>query len=72
MEHYSTLIGVVLEKIDQTYKDLNFNYKGLDDILKSHTAEELAHTPELITIKELRDIYGELIERLESRLPGIK
>ncbi|NOU96106.1 hypothetical protein GC093_23190 [Paenibacillus sp. LMG 31456] len=72
MEQYSTLIGVVLEKLDQSYKDLKFNYNGLDTILKGHTAEEAANTPELITIKDLRDTYGELIERLESRLPGIK
>jgi len=72
MERYSTLIGVVLEKLDQTYKELTFNYNGLDSILKEHSAEDAANTPELITIKDLRDVYGELIERLEHRMPGIK
>jgi hypothetical protein len=72
MDQYNTLIGVVLEKLDQTYKDLVFNYNGLDSILKGHSAEEAANTPELLTIKHLRDTYGEMIERLEQRMPGIK
>ncbi|TDF97708.1 hypothetical protein [Paenibacillus piri] len=72
MEKYSTLIGVVLEKLGQTYKELTFNYNGLDAILKEHSAEEAANTPELITIRDLRDTYGELIAQLEQRWPGIK
>jgi hypothetical protein len=72
MEQYNTLIGVVIEKLDQTYKDLKFNYNGLDSVLQSHSPEEAANTPELLTVKELRDVYGELIDRLEKRLPGLK
>ncbi len=29
MEQYQPLIGVILEKLDQTYKDLQFNYNAL-------------------------------------------
>ncbi|PZE19490.1 hypothetical protein [Paenibacillus xerothermodurans] len=72
MEQYSVLIGVIIEKLDQTYKDLKFNYDGLNSVLQSHTTEETENTPELLTMKELRDVYGELIHRLETRLPGIK
>ncbi|WP_231506194.1 hypothetical protein [Paenibacillus sp. UNC451MF] len=72
LEQYATLIGVILEKLDQTYKDLQFNYNGMDSVLKQHTEEERSNTPELLTIAELRDVYGELIRRLEERLPGIK
>ncbi|TVY07645.1 hypothetical protein [Paenibacillus cremeus] len=72
MEHYATLIGVVLEKLEQTYKDLKFNYEGLDSILKQHSLEEQANTPELLTIAHLRDAYGEFIQSVESRFPGIK
>lgn len=72
MEQYATLIGVILEKLDQTYKDLKFNYNGMDSVLGQHSAEERSNTPELLTITELRDVYGELIRRLEERLPGIK
>ena len=72
MEQYQTLIGVVLEKLDQTYKDLKFNYEGLDGILQSHTEEERQDTPELLTITELRRTYEDLIRALEHRLPGIK
>jgi hypothetical protein len=72
MEQYNTLIGVVLEKIDQTYKDLKFNHHGLDSVLKNHSPEEAADTPELITIAMLRDMYGSLIRDLEKHLPGIR
>ncbi|CAG7626494.1 hypothetical protein ACFQI7_14380 [Paenibacillus allorhizosphaerae] len=72
MEKYQTLIGVVLEKLDQTYKDLTFNYHGLDGVLQTHTEEERQNTPELLTINELRQVYDELIRCLEHRLPGIK
>ncbi|MFE5320052.1 hypothetical protein ACFQ88_15200 [Paenibacillus sp. NPDC056579] len=72
MEQYSTLIGVILEKLDQTYKDLLFNYNGMDGVLQQHSAEERASVPELMTIAELKDVYGELIRRLEERMPGIK
>jgi hypothetical protein len=72
MEHYSTLIGVVLEKMDQTYKDLKFNYIGLEGVLKSHSQEEIMNTPELITITMLKDMYGALVREIETQLPGIK
>ncbi|MBE1443383.1 hypothetical protein [Paenibacillus sp. OAS669] len=72
MEQYSTLIGVILEKLDQTYKDLKFNYNGMDGVLNQHSEEERSNTPELLTLAELRDVYGELIQRLEERMPGIK
>lgn len=72
MEQYQTLIGVVLEKLDQTYKDLKFNYHGLDSILSNHSEEEISNTPELMTITELRDSYGEFIQCMERRFPGIK
>ncbi|ALS23635.1 MULTISPECIES: hypothetical protein [Paenibacillus] len=72
MEQYQTLIGVVLEKLDQTYKDLKFNYQGLDSILGDQSPEEIANTPELITITDLRDAYGEFIQCIERRFPGIK
>lgn len=72
MEQYVALIGVILEKLEQAYKDLKFNYDGMDAVLRQHSPEEKANTPELITIGELRDIYGELITRLEARMPGLK
>jgi hypothetical protein len=72
MEQYQALIGVVLEKIDQTYKDLKFNYNGLDSVIKNHSQEEAANTPELITLAMLRDMYGSLIQEIEVHLPGIK
>nr|WP_275984011.1 hypothetical protein [Paenibacillus hamazuiensis] len=72
MEQYQTLIGVVLEKLDQTYKELKFNYNGLDGVLSGHTDEERSSVPELITIKDLRDAYGELIGCMEKRFPGLK
>jgi len=72
MEQYSTMIGVILEKLGQTYKDLKFNYNGIGGVLKQHSPEERASVPELITLAELRDVYGELMHRLEERLPGIK
>ncbi|MBP1989905.1 hypothetical protein [Paenibacillus eucommiae] len=72
MEQYQTLIGVVLEKLTQTYKEMKFNYDGLEGVLRTHTSEEISNTPELITITELRDSYGELISTLEKRFPGIK
>ncbi|MBP1156944.1 MULTISPECIES: hypothetical protein [unclassified Paenibacillus] len=72
MEQYQTLIGVVLEKLNQTYKDLKFNYKGLDSILSNHSAEEISNIPELITITDLRDSYGEFIQCMEKQFPGIK
>jgi hypothetical protein len=72
MEQYNTLIGVVLEKLQQSYNELVFNYQGLGGILDSHTEEERRNTPELITISELYSMYGEMIEHLEKRMPGLK
>ncbi|TBL80797.1 hypothetical protein [Paenibacillus thalictri] len=72
MEQYQPLIGVVLEKLAQTYKELKFNYEGLDGVLKAHTSEEIERTPELITIKDVRDAYGSLIDCMEKQFPGIK
>jgi hypothetical protein len=72
MEQYQNLIGVVLEKMDQTYKDLTFNFDGLSAILNSHSVEENSNTPELITISDLRACYEDLIKTLENRFPGIK
>lgn len=72
MEQYQSLIGVILEKLDQTYKDLQFNYNGLDGIIKGHSEQEVQNTPELITMMELRDSYFELIQVLEKRFPGLK
>ncbi|MED4603507.1 hypothetical protein P9314_23040 [Paenibacillus validus] len=72
MEQYQPLIGVILEKLDQTYKDLQFNYNGLDGIIKGHSEHEVRNTPELITITELRDSYLELLQVMEKRFPGLK
>jgi hypothetical protein len=72
MEQYQSLIGVVLEKLDQTYKELRFNYDGLASVLDRHTPEEIASTPELLTITELWNAYGEFIRSMEQRFPGIK
>jgi hypothetical protein len=72
LEHYQTLIGVVLEKVEQTYKDLKFNFDGLEGVLKGHSQEEIDHTPELLTITMLKDMYGALIQELEQQLPGLK
>lgn len=72
MEQYASLIGVVLEKLDQTYKDLKFNFEGLGSVLERHSEEERKNVPELITMAELRDTYADMIRALEERLPGIK
>lgn len=72
MEQYQTLIGVVLEKLDQTYKELQFNYSGLNGVLSQHTEEEIRSTPELTTIKDLRDSYAEMVQCVEKLFPGIK
>ncbi|MDQ1910120.1 hypothetical protein RAC89_06360 [Paenibacillus sp. GD4] len=72
MEQYASLIGVVLEKLDQTYKDLKFNFEGLGSVLEQHSEEERKNVPELITMAELRDTYADMIRALEERLPGIK
>ncbi|MNI98833.1 hypothetical protein D3C73_1577600 [compost metagenome] len=72
MEQYASLIGVVLEKLDQTYKDLKFNFDGLGSVLDQHSEEERRMVPELITMAELRDTYADMIRALEERLPGIK
>ncbi|NHN30837.1 hypothetical protein [Paenibacillus agricola] len=72
MEPYQTLIGVVLEKVGQTYKELKFNYDGLEGVLKGHSQAEIEQTPELLTITMLKDMYGALILELEQQLPGIK
>ncbi|MEK8131200.1 hypothetical protein WMW72_25160 [Paenibacillus filicis] len=72
MDTYSNLIGVVLEKLIQTHKELQFNYEGLSGVLSQHTEEERRSIPELITIAELRDGYGELLHSLERRFPGVK
>lgn len=72
MEQYQTLIGVVIEKLQQSYNELVFNYQGLSGILDSHSEDERRNIPELLTIAELRDTYGEAIERLERRMPGLK
>jgi hypothetical protein len=72
MEQYQTLIGVVIEKIDQTYKELKFNFNGLEGVLNKHTEEEIANTPELLTITMLRDMYNGLIQEVEKHLPGVK
>ncbi|OXM84920.1 hypothetical protein [Paenibacillus rigui] len=72
MEHYQTLIGVVVEKLDQTYKDLKFNYQGLNGVLQQHSEEEIKQTPELTTIQDLRDAYDEMIRCAEKLFPGIK
>ncbi len=72
MEAYQNLIGVVLEKLGQTYKELKFNYEGLHGVLCNHSEEEISETPELLTIKELRDSYAEFIRTMENRFPGIK
>lgn len=72
MERYASLIGVVVEKLGETYKDLKFNLNGLEGILGEHGEEERTSIPELITIRELRDAYAEMIRCLEDRFPGIK
>lgn len=72
MEQYQALIGVVLEKMTETYKDLKYNYESLDELLLAHSPEELSTTPELITIQHLRDGYRDMMTSLESRFPGIK
>ncbi|SDD77568.1 hypothetical protein SAMN02799630_04006 [Paenibacillus sp. UNCCL117] len=69
---YANLIGVVIEKLIQTHKELQFNYEGLSSILGSHSEEERASVPELITMAELRDGYLELLQSLEKRFPGVK
>jgi hypothetical protein len=72
MDNYSQLIGVVLEKLIQTHKDLQFNYEGLSGLLNQHTEEERRTIPDLITMAELRDGYQELLQSLERRFPGVK
>ncbi|WP_159887257.1 hypothetical protein [Paenibacillus puerhi] len=71
-ESYSSLIGVVVEKLMKTHKELQFNYEGLNALLSGHTEEERGSVPELITIAELRDGYLELLQSLERRFPGVK
>ncbi|GKS09693.1 hypothetical protein YDYSY3_06930 [Paenibacillus chitinolyticus] len=72
MEHYQTLIGVVLEKLSQSHQELKFNLDGLNSVLANHTAEEIAAAPELLTIRELRDVYADIIAAAEKRFPGLK
>lgn len=72
MEQYQTLIGVVIEKLDQTYKDLAFNYNGLSGVLQQHTQEEIQKIPELTTIRDLRDSYADMMQCMEKLFPGIK
>ncbi|GIP37017.1 hypothetical protein J31TS4_02970 [Paenibacillus sp. J31TS4] len=72
MEQYQTLIGVVLEKLEQTYKEMRFNYDGLSSILQQHTEEEKQTVPELITIAELRNGYAEFLRAMEARYPGLR
>ncbi|MGF7032605.1 hypothetical protein J2T17_003528 [Paenibacillus mucilaginosus] len=72
MEAYQNLIGIVLEKMQLTHKELRFNLEGLNGVLQQHTEEEKQNTPELITITELRDTYAEALRALEARFPGLK
>ncbi|WP_068774825.1 hypothetical protein [Paenibacillus sp. FJAT-26967] len=72
MEHYQTMIGVILEKLDQTHKELSFNVQGLSSLLNNHTSEEIENTPELLTLRELRDSYAEILDTVEKRFPGLK
>ncbi|MVP01146.1 hypothetical protein [Paenibacillus lutrae] len=72
MEHYQTMIGVILEKLGQTHKELSFNVQGLNSLLNNHTSEEIENTPELLTIRELRDSYAEILGTVERRFPGLK
>ncbi|WP_281891181.1 hypothetical protein [Paenibacillus sp. YYML68] len=72
MEQYQTLIGVVIEKLGATHKELQHNCNGLGSILSQHSEEERLNTPELLTIQELHDGYKELLETLERRYPGLK
>ncbi|WP_426446591.1 hypothetical protein ACP26L_22625 [Paenibacillus sp. S-38] len=72
MEAYQNLIGVVLEKMQMTHKELRFNLDGLNGVLQQHSEEEKRDTPELLTIAELRDTYAELLSALEGRFPGLR
>ncbi|MFD2613368.1 hypothetical protein [Paenibacillus gansuensis] len=72
MEQYQMLIGVVIEKLNETYQDVVKNREGLQGILSMHTEEERANAPELLTISELHRAYDEFADLLESRFPGLK
>ncbi|WJH36974.1 hypothetical protein N6H14_15590 [Paenibacillus sp. CC-CFT747] len=72
MENYQMLIGVVMEKLGQTYKELKFHYDSLGSVLAEHSPEERKQIPELTTMEDLRGTYGELIRTLEDRYPGIR
>lgn len=71
-EAYQGMIGVVLEKLMQTHKELQFHCDGLRGVLAAHTPEEAANTPELLTAAELLSVYEELLTSLERRMPGLK
>jgi hypothetical protein len=72
MNSYQTFIGVVIEKLDQTYKDLNMTRNGLASALQGQTEATIRSTPELITISDLLAAYDELIAGMEKRFPGLK
>ncbi|MCZ8521233.1 MULTISPECIES: hypothetical protein [Paenibacillus] len=72
MEPYQNLIGVVLEKMQLTYKELLFNLEGLNGVLEQHSDEEKRNIPELLTITQLRDTYAELVRTMEERYPGLR
>ncbi|MCZ8512683.1 hypothetical protein O9H85_09705 [Paenibacillus filicis] len=72
MERYNALIGVMIEKLGQTYKDLKYQVEGMESILNGHTEEERLRTPELLTLNEFLLTYRELMADVERRFPGIK
>ncbi|CAG7658851.1 hypothetical protein PAECIP111802_07190 [Paenibacillus allorhizosphaerae] len=48
MNKYESLIGVVIEKLDQTYRDLSMVRNGLASALEGQSDESIRDTPELI------------------------